>query len=123
MRRPGFAVLQYLTKERRAAVIKTSYVNNKYSRKCHGEILSEIAHELHVYLKEYPDATLIREEALYASTKGTIKTVAVLHKVVGVSDLYAWACDGREFQEISPLTIKKLITGNAKAEKEEVAAG
>lgn len=123
MRRPGFAVLKYLTKERRAVVVKMSFINNKYSRKTHGQILGEIAHELHVYLKEYPEATLIREEALYSTTKGTVKTVAVLHKVVGVSDLYAWASDGREFQEISPLTVKKLITGNAKAEKEEVAAG
>ena len=105
-----------------AVVVKTSYVNNKYARKCHGEILGEIAHELHCYMKEYPEAVLIREEALYASTKGTAKTVAILHKVVGVSDLYAWASGNREFYDISPLTIKKLITGNAKAEKEEVAA-
>lgn len=123
MRRPGFALLHYCAAEKKATVIKKSNINNKYARKSHPQILSEIAHELHTYLKEYPDAVLVREEALYKATKGTIKTVAVLHKVVGVSDLYGWASNNREFNEISPRTIKRLITGNPNAEKEEVAAG
>ena len=84
--------------------------------------MSEIASELHSYLKEYPEAILIREEALQGATKGTIKTIAILHKVVGLSDLYAWASGQREFKEISPRTVKRLITGNANAEKEEVAS-
>lgn len=45
----------------------------------------------------------------------------VLNKVVGVSDLYAWGFGNRVFQEIDPKTIKKLVTGNGLAEKQEVA--
>ena len=41
--------------------------------------------------------------------------------MVGVSDLYAWALGHRKFTEIPPQTVKKAVTNNAKAEKEEVA--
>lgn len=50
------------------------------------------------------------------------KTVQTLHKVVGVSDLYAWGFGCRTFSEIHPLTIKRLLTGDSKADKETVAA-
>lgn len=121
MRRPGFALQHCSVKEKKATVIKMSYVDNKWAKKNHPQILGEIAHELHTYLAEYPNAVLVREEALQGATKGTIKTIAVLHKVVGISDLYGWASGNREFCEISPRTIKRLVTGNANAEKEEVA--
>lgn len=48
--------------------------------------------------------------------------IEVLHKVVGVSDLYAWGFGGREFDEIHPKTIKKLVANDQLAEKEAVAA-
>ena len=68
-----------------------------------------------------PLAVLVREEAL-ANIATSGRTVQVLHKVVGVSDLYAWAFRGVEFEEISPKTVKKLVTNDANAEKEVVAA-
>ena len=37
------------------------------------------------------------------------KTVQVLSKVVGVSDLYAWGFGNKEFIDISPKTVKKLL--------------
>ena len=42
-------------------------------------------------------------------------------KVIGVADLYAWAY-GKVFDEIAPTAVKKLVTGNASAKKEEVAS-
>jgi len=50
------------------------------------------------------------------------KTIQVLHKVVGVADLYAWAVGQRTWEEIMPTTIKALLTGDKNAEKEVVAA-
>ena len=50
------------------------------------------------------------------------RTLQVLHKVVGVSDLYAWAIGGRVFQEISPLTIKAAVAGDKNAHKDVVAS-
>ena len=50
------------------------------------------------------------------------KTIQILHKVIGVTDLYAWACGNREFNELAPSTIKTTLTGNKDASKDDVAA-
>ena len=50
------------------------------------------------------------------------KTIQILHKVIGVTDLYAWACGHREFEEIAPTTIKSVMTGDKDASKDAVAA-
>ena len=42
--------------------------------------------------------------------------------MIGVTDLYAWAHGCKSFYELAPLVVKKNVTGNAKATKEEVAA-
>lgn len=73
-------------------------------------------------MKLSPDAILVREAALYNVPGGTVKTVAVLHKVVGISDLYGWAANNKVFEELSPTTIKSLVARNKSASKEEVAA-
>lgn len=102
-----------------------SYVDNKAAKKkSHGEILSEIAAELHKYLKDYPEAVLVREKALsvVGPTSG-VNVIQVLHKVVGVTDLYGWACGRREWEELAPSTIKSIVGGNRKADKDAVAAG
>lgn len=64
---------------------------------------------------------MVREEAL-SNIATSAKTIQVLHKVVGVTDLYAWAFGGRVFDEISPKTVKKRVTDDALAEKDVVAA-
>lgn len=123
MRCPGFALQRYSQRTKKVKVIKMSAVNNKKEKKkSHGQILSEIAHEQHSYIKLSPDAILVREAALYNVPGGTVKTVAVLHKVVGISDLYGWAANNKVFEELSPTTIKSLVAGNKSASKEEVAA-
>ena len=92
-------------------------------KKPHGEVLSEIAKELRRLLVKAPLAIIVREEALRKSgTTASGQVLSYLNKVVGVSDLYAWAFGRREFAEIPPQTVKKMVTNNANAEKEEVAA-
>lgn len=122
-RRPGFAHLRYYPMGRKVSVIETSNINNKTARdKCDGEILSEIAHELRRYIATNPMAIIIRERALDMQAGPRYsRTIEALHKVVGVSDLYAWGLGNREFYEIHPKTIKKLVANNQLAEKEEVA--
>ena len=73
-------------------------------------------------LRSQPDAELVREEALRKSgTSASGKVLSILNRVVGVSDLYAWAFGQRQFQEIEAVTVKKKITNDASAEKNEVA--
>lgn len=96
-------------------------------KKPHGQILAEIAKEFRSYLKEAPDAILVREEALdmvKQSSYGGMKsstTIKVLHKVIGVTDLYAWANDHGVFQELHPFTVKRALTGDHLADKKDVA--
>lgn len=49
-------------------------------------------------------------------------TIKVLHKVIGVTDLYAWANDHKVFEELHPFTVKRNLTGDHLASKEKVAA-
>lgn len=86
-------------------------------------MLGEIAHEVHQYMKDFPNAILVREQALLTSTKGTIETIGILHKVVGVTDLYAWSILHKEFQEVSPISVKCFIGGERGATKQQVADG
>ena len=44
-----------------------------------------------------------------------------MNKVVGIADLVAWQQSIAIFHEIAPTTVKKLLTGSGKAEKEAVA--
>ena len=81
-------------------------------------MLSEIAHEFRTYLTQEPDAVLVREKGFFRFAAET----EVLCRVIGVSDLYAWATGKKVFEEIAPTAIKKELTGSGKATKEEVAA-
>ena len=59
------------------SVLYKSNVNNKSAKKkCHGQILGEIAHELHAILKAHPGATLVRETAL-AVVSLSAKTIQI----------------------------------------------
>lgn len=69
-----------------------------------------------------PLSVIVREQALdKQGGPRNSRVIEVLHKVVGVSDLYAWGLGGREFEEIHPKTVKKLVANDQLAEKEVVA--
>ncbi len=91
------------------------HLNSKSSKKPHGAILSAILS----FLEGLPDDIdiFVRERAFSRFPHET----QTLHKVVGVADLAAWRYSSDIFQELAPTTIKKLLTGNGKATKEEVA--
>lgn len=86
-------------------------------------MLSEIAHELRRYLTKNPSAIIVREQALdKQGGPRNSRVIEVLHKVVGIADLYGWGFGGRVFEEIHPKTIKKLVANDQLAEKDVVAA-
>lgn len=89
----------------------------KDRKKPHGQKLAENAKEIKSYMDSDMDLVFVRERGFH---KHATETEAIF-KMVGVSDLYAWKhC--KVFEEIPPTVIKKVITGNDKASKEEVAA-
>jgi len=70
-----------------------------------------------------PMAVIVREQALdKQGGPRNSRVIEVLHKVVGVADLYGWGFGGRVFDEIHPKTIKKLVANDQLAEKEVVAS-
>lgn len=70
-----------------------------------------------------PMAIIVREQALdKQGGPRNSRVIEVLHKVVGIADLYAWGLGGRIFEEVHPKTVKKLVANDQLAEKDVVAA-
>ena len=124
LRRPGFAKLVY--DNGTISQVETMFVDNKTARKTHGQLLNEITDAMVRFFPanctDFPPI-FVRERALdmYAQSHVQAKTIEALSKVVGISDAFLWRIYRREFEEIHPKTVKKNLTGNATAEKEEVA--
>lgn len=51
-----------------------------------------------------------------------MKTCLILAKVVGLSDYLAEIFASKEFEEVFPTTVKRLLTGDCNAKKDVVAA-
>lgn len=97
-------------------VERLCHLNNRGEKKSHGQILAEIYDLI---------TDLAVDVAVFVREKGFSRfphETQVLFKVVGVVDLAAWKAYGTEFVEIAPTTVKKLLTGSGKANKDEVAA-
>lgn len=123
LKRPGFCIIEVNNKQ----IAKYNYWsvdNKKDTKKKHPQLLLEIAQSLyeHIFDAEI-DAPLywVREAALPKSV-GAMSTMS-LNEVVGMTN-YILAIEGhgdKEWLELWPITIKKTLTGNAKADKDEVA--
>ena len=115
----AFAIM-HITKDR-VEIEETLFINNKKNAKMGiGYRLGQIETGLNKLLKGHDGQiqAIVRE-------KGFSRFPAItqaLFRVVGVSDLviYKNGCDQLPFAEISPTSVKKLVTGNGKASKEEV---
>ena len=122
LKRPGFALLTIdkTGDKMKLTVDRISSVDNKNDRKkSHGELLSDIRIAfLHAAFPSYINTFFIREtEIMHMKTPAERN----LSKVVGLLDWQLWNLYKKEWYSIYPVTIKKLITGSGKAEKEEVA--
>jgi crossover junction endodeoxyribonuclease RuvC len=128
MNRPGFAVLECDIATRKVRVLYKSNVNNKIAKpKTHARKLVDIANEIKKILIQYPCAYPVQEDALGMMTliggknMYSAKTIQVLARVVGLSEYLAMDLLHTEFDRIHPKNVKKLVTGNSSAEKEDVA--
>lgn len=81
-----------------------------------GSVLSRIYEALSGACRDVD--VLVREKGFSRFARET----QALYKVFGVADLAAWNCNEKTFDEIAPLSIKKLLTGSGKASKSDVAA-
>jgi crossover junction endodeoxyribonuclease RuvC len=129
LKRPGFCVLNV---ERQNGEVKimdvyTCSVDNKTKVKPRGQLLAEIDTAFSALIMNIHDTVfLVREQSVnncggkmaHASTAARTG----VSSVVGVMDLVAWRNGKLNWEEFYPVSIKKMLTGNGKAEKSEVAA-
>src|SRR5699024_7080739 len=114
---PGFAVLTTEENGRGAApiILEKSFVKTN-ANKSHGYRLGEISEEIDRYILEYNPEYYVREKGVSRCREVT----QTLVKVVGISDLDAWMRAEKDIREIAVTSVKKLVTGNGKAAKDDV---
>lgn len=112
----GYAVAEI--KDGVVTVLEKGHINNKkYAKKPHGYRLHRISTVLKDTLRKYEITDMVRERGF---SKGHNAT-QTLFKVVGVSDLMGFVFGHSDIAEITPPSVKKTITGDGKASKEDVA--
>lgn len=116
LRRPGFCIVEIF--DNTIHRVETSFVDNKMTHKPHGEILNEIYQALPFTYDSFMPVYYVREKGFIV--KGAEAQMSKF-KVVGVMDMALWRYDKLTWHEIYPVTVKKLVTGNASADKQQVA--
>jgi len=128
LKRPGFCMLT-VEKQNGQPVItsfESASVDNKTKVKPRGQLLDEIADQFSLLLSAAEDPVfLVREQSINncsgkMARSGTAARTGV-SSVVGVMDLLAWQHGDLSWEEFYPVSIKKLLTGNGKADKSVVA--
>ena len=124
LRRPGFCRMLVTQQENGPPLIEQILlrsVDNKTATKTHGELLDDI---LRAVSELFPDTEktdiptfFVREKAI--NSRAAMSEIGVF-KVVGVTDWVLWRI-GQTWHEIYPVSVKKLVTGSGKADKEAVA--
>ena len=129
LKRPGFCMLNVEQNNGVAKItdIYTYSVDNKTKTKPRGQLLQEIAEEFKWILDNADyDIFLVREQSVNNCGGGSARSGTAartgISGVVGVMDLLAWDNGKLNWEEFYPVSIKKMLTGNGKAEKSEVAA-
>ena len=127
LKRPGFCKMFVVTKDGESYIsrIETMSVDNKTKVKARGMILKEIKEALTQFCANESNVFFVRERSVNncigkLARSGTAARTGV-SEVVGIADLVAWEHSTKEWDEIFPVTIKKILTGHGKAEKQDVA--
>ncbi len=122
LKRPGFCLLQIEKRIDGTKIIDVELrsVDNKTDKKkSHGELLNDILEHFQGLVPPFDDLFLVRENEIM---KVKVPSERSLSKVVGLMDWAAYNLNPpMQWYSIYPVTVKKLITGNGRAEKEEVA--
>lgn len=121
LKRPGFCQLHIKKTNEGLSIldISTSSVDNKTKTKAHGLLLDEIQrHATAIFIRDKELKTFYVREQGFIGSKGAMAQMAKF-KVVGIMDLLAQRC-GQKWYQILPVTVKKYVTGNGKAQKQQV---
>lgn len=112
---PAFAVLEVI--DGKVKILHLSHLKTN-TKKEHGYRLLQIYNHLKQIFEEHNDLDeIVREKGFSRFPKVTQS----LFKVVGISDVIAYINKFDTIHEIAPTSVKKAITGNGKASKDDVA--
>ena|SRR5579875_2543972 len=112
----GYAVANVVDGE--IDLLEKGHINNKkFAKRSQSFRLHRIATVLKDLFKRYPIEVVVKEKGF---SKGHISTQA-LFKVAGVADLMCFSFGHETIEEYTVASIKKAVTGNGKADKQEVA--
>ena len=123
LKRPGFCkfIVSHIDNETKIESFETMSVDNKTTVKSHGELLNEI---LKAIVNFFPDPEktpypiyYVREQAI--NSRAAMSEIGIF-KVVGVTEWYVYGLNNK-WHEIYPVSVKKLVTGSGKADKDVVA--
>lgn len=122
LKRPGFCIITMdtLNEKRYVKDIKVFSVDNKNDRvKEKGELLDDV---LRAISQNFPDQEKDGIETYYVREKRVSQYFSdnTVYETVGITDWFLWRI-GKKWDEIYPVTIKKVITGSGKADKDQVA--
>jgi crossover junction endodeoxyribonuclease RuvC len=119
---PGFAVLK--VEGKKVSLVTKCIVDNekdpetpKDKRKVVGRKLQNTARTIQYLIKEHNPDYIVRERGFSFHNAVT----QALFRVVGIADLIVYDATQKEISEIAPKEVKKMITGNGSASKEDVA--
>lgn len=123
LKRPGFAVVLIRKTANSIEILEknTFCVDNKTDKnKSKGELLDDIYNSIKEKLS-FNDLikTFFVREKYISSHKSVYEST--IYKAVGITDWFLYLNQASEWEEMYPVTIKRLVTGNGKAEKEDVA--
>lgn len=108
----GYAILELEDGADKLEILDKGLIKAK-SRETHHDKLKRHYEEFLRFQAQYPDAVILKEQLLFSPPK----TASILAKVHGVCDLVF-----PKVQEMYPSTIKKIVTGDGSAKKDEVAS-
>ena len=124
LKRPGFCKMHLDLKDGRQRILSfdVTNVNNKTKTKPHGQQLDETLKEMASF---FPDDEKETDPIFYVREKAALSSFSLAMigqaKMAGMADWLIWHIHHHEWREIAPNAIKRLITGDGKAEKEQVA--
>lgn len=120
MNSTGYAVLDWDSTLQKATVIELGHIDNKKQGRMkwsHGQKLHRIYNRIGTEIARSLPDVIVREKGVTRFNKAT----QAIFRVVGITDLIAEQVSGQFCEEVGITEAKKLITGNGRADKSEIA--
>lgn len=108
LRCPGIAKLHYNSEERSVKLVASDILSNRRLLKPVGQVLDEIGVWFAEFVRSKDVKVIVRER----SFKRFIIETEQLFKTQGVLEATLWNRNEMQFEELSPMTIKKYVCGN-----------